>query len=164
QSPVARSQYLRPDEVFGSSAYQDFLPEARSFSTLAATRLPSFFMRATVASTPAASQSSKGPSSQLKPRRMARSSSTMESEISGMRLAEYVQRSESAAQRNAPALSPFCGVPSSPRSVRRRVPVSSMFFAMSRAENLGFWREWYSSVFQSSARRSSLPSAPFAFL
>ena len=63
-------------------------PEASSFSTFAATGLPSFFMRATVASTPAASQSSKGPSSQLKPRRMARSISTIESEISGMRLAE----------------------------------------------------------------------------
>src|SRR5216684_3883438 len=164
QLPVARSQYLRPDGVFGSSAYQDFCPEVSSFSALAAIGWPSFFMRATVASTPAVSQSSKGPSSQLKPRRMARSISTMESEISGMRLAEYVQRSESAGQRNAPALSPFCGVPSSPRSVRRRGPVSSMFFAMSRAGNLGFRRGWYSSVFQSRARRSSLLSPPFAFL
>src|SRR5216683_3268318 len=155
---------MRPDAVLGSSAYQDFLPEARRFSTWAATGLPSFFMRAMVGSTPAASQSSKGPSSQLKPRRMARSSSTMESEISGMRLAEYVQRSESAGQRNAPALSPFGGVPSSPRSVRRRGPVSSMFFAMSRVGNLGFRRGWYSSVFQSRARRSSLPSPLFAFL
>src|SRR6202030_1010080 len=33
QLPVARSQYLRPDEVFGSSAYQDFGPEASSLST-----------------------------------------------------------------------------------------------------------------------------------
>src|SRR5271156_4932076 len=71
QLPVARSQYLRPDAVFGSSAYQDLSPEASSFSTLAATGRPSFFMRATVASTPAASQSSKGPSSQAKPLRMA---------------------------------------------------------------------------------------------
>src|SRR6266566_5203427 len=99
---------MRPDAVLGSSAYQDFLPEARSFSTLAATGLPSFFTRATVASTPAASQSSKGPSSQLKPRRMARSSSTMESEISGMRLAEYVHRSDRAAHRKGAALSGFC--------------------------------------------------------
>src|SRR5271163_1561840 len=90
QLPVARSQYLRPDAVFGSSAYQDLLPGASRFSTLAATGRPSFFMRATVASTPAASQSSKGPSSQLNPSRMARSISTMELEISGTRLAEYV--------------------------------------------------------------------------
>src|SRR6202158_1634251 len=111
QLPVARSQYLRPDGVFGSSAYQDFCPEASSFSTLAATGRPSFFMRATVASTPAASQSSKGPSSQLKPRRMARSISTTESEISGMRLAEYVHKSERAAHRKAFALSGFCAEP-----------------------------------------------------
>src|SRR5882724_1875691 len=88
QSAAARSQYLRPDAAAGSSAYQDFWPEERSVSTLAATGCPSFFMRATVASTPAASQSSKGPSSQLKPRRMARSIATTVSEISGMRLAE----------------------------------------------------------------------------
>src|SRR5208282_693338 len=101
QLPVARSQCLRPDGVFGSSAYQDFWPAAKSFSTLAATGWPSFFMRATVASTPAASQSSKGPSSQAKPLRMAPSISTTESEISGMRLAEYVQRWESAGHECA---------------------------------------------------------------
>src|ERR1700688_4232393 len=100
---------MRPDAVLGWSAYQDFLPEGGSFSALAATGLPSFFVRATVVSSPAASQSSKGPSSQLKPRRMARSSSTIESEISGMRLAEYVHKSERAAQRKAPALLGFCG-------------------------------------------------------
>src|ERR1700722_17613733 len=88
QLPLPRSQYLRPEASWGSSVYQDFWSAASSFSTLAATGLPSFFMRATVASTPAASQSSKGPSSQLKPRRMARSISAMESEISGTRLAE----------------------------------------------------------------------------
>src|SRR5271156_4678781 len=88
QLPAANCQYLRPDAACGSSAYQDLWPAAMSFSTLAATGLPSFFMRATVASTPAASHNSNGPSSQLKPRRMARSISTTESEISGMRLAE----------------------------------------------------------------------------
>src|ERR1700675_3275218 len=159
QLPVARSQYLRPEGVFGSSAYQDFFPEASSFSTLAAAGRPSFFMRATVASTPAASQSSKGPSSQLKPRRMARSISTMESEISGMRLAEYVHRSERADQRKAAALSGFCAaapaLPSMPSNIRTRALVSSTFFAISRAANFGFWRGWYSRVFQSSARRSS---------
>src|SRR5450755_1987970 len=134
---LARSKYARPDAVFGSSSYQDFFPEARSFSRLAATGRPSFFIRATVASTPAASQSSKGPSSQLKPRCMARSISTTESEISGMRLAEYVHRSDSAAQRNAPALSVFWGaLPSRPSNIRIRAPVSSTFFAMSRAANL----------------------------
>src|ERR1700691_2798871 len=107
-----KSQYVCPEGVFESSAYHDFWPEAISFSTFAATGLPSFFMRATVASTPAASQSSKGPSSQLKPRRMARSISTIESEISGTRLAQYVHRSESVDHRKAPALSCFCGVPS----------------------------------------------------
>ena len=59
-----------------------------SFSTFAAIGLPSFFMRATVSSTPAASHSSNGPSSQLKPNFIARSISTTVSEISGMRLAE----------------------------------------------------------------------------
>src|SRR5271166_3849472 len=88
QFPVSSFQYCLPEAVLGSSAYQDFWPAARSFSALAATGLPSFFMRATVASTPAASHNSKGPSSQLKPRRMARSISTIESEISGTRLAE----------------------------------------------------------------------------
>src|SRR5580700_5810246 len=73
QLPVARSKYARPDAAFGSSPYQALWPEASNFSTFAATGLPSFFMRDTVASTPAASQSSKGPSSQLNPRRMARS-------------------------------------------------------------------------------------------
>src|SRR5215813_12749693 len=85
---VASDQYARPETVFGSSTYQVFWPDANSFSTLAATGFPSFFMRATVASTPAASQSSKGPNSQLKPSFMARSISTMVSEISGMRLAQ----------------------------------------------------------------------------
>src|SRR6202158_5013629 len=154
--PGARSQYLRPDEVFGSSAYQDFCPEASSFSTLAATGRPSFFMRAPGASTPAASQSSKGPSSQLKPRRMARSISTTESEISGMRLAEYVHKSERAAHRKAAALSGFgAAAPSRPNNIRTRAPVSSTFFATSRAANFGFCRGWYSRVFQSRARRSS---------
>ncbi len=133
-----------PDGVFRSSAYQDLFPEASSFSTLAATGRPSFFMRATVASTPAASHSSKGPSSQLKPRCMARSISTTESEISGMRLAEYVHRSDSAAQRNAAALSAFGGAPppslSKPSNMRRRAPVSSTFFAISSAANFGLWR------------------------
>src|ERR1700686_4992494 len=154
--PLARSKQALPEGVFGSSAYQDFFPETSSFSTLAAIGRPSFFMRATVASTPAASQSSKGPSSQLKPRRMARSISTMESEISGMRLAEYVHRSERAAQRKAAALSGFCaGLPLRPNNIRTRAPVSSTFFAISRAANFGFWRGWYSRVFQSRARRSS---------
>src|SRR5271154_270393 len=150
---LAKSKYARPDGVFGSSAYQDFLPEASNFSTLAATGCPSFFMRATVGSTPAASQSSKGPSSQLKPWRMASSISTTESEISGMRLAEYVHKSESAAHRKAPALSGFCGapVPSIPSSIRMRADASSRFLAISSAANFGFCRGWYSSVFQSSA-------------
>src|SRR5882672_10688324 len=88
QPPVARFQYLRPEAALLSSAYQDFCPEASNFSTLAGTGCPSFFMRATVASTPAASHSSNGPSSQLKPRHMARSISITVSEISGIRFAE----------------------------------------------------------------------------
>src|ERR1700679_2690966 len=88
QFSVLSSQYLRPDGAFGSSAYQDFCTEASSISMLAAIGRPSFFMRVTVASPPAASQSSKGPSSQLKPRCMARSISTIELEISGTRFAE----------------------------------------------------------------------------
>src|ERR1700690_3890329 len=155
QSPVARFAYLRPDGVFGSSSYQVFFPELSSFSTLAATGWPSFFMRATVASTPAASHNSNGPSSQLKPMRMARSISTAESEISGMRFAAYVHRSERALHRKVPALSGFCAPPSRPSNMRRRAPVSSTFFAMSSAANFGLWRGWYFRVFQSSARRSS---------
>src|SRR5208283_2051590 len=104
QFSVPSSQYLRPEGEVASSVYQVFRPAARRLSTFAATGLPSFFMRATVVSTPAASQSSKGPSSQLKPRRMARSISTIESEISGTRLAEYVHRSDKADHRKAPAL------------------------------------------------------------
>src|SRR5882672_1938255 len=122
KSVAARPQYLRPGAAVGSSAYQDFWPEERSFSTLAATGCPSLFMRPTVASTPAASQSSKGPSSQLKPRRMARSISTTVSEISGTRLAEYVHRSDRAAQRKVAALSGFCAeapaLPSRPSNIR----------------------------------------------
>src|SRR5579871_209074 len=87
QVSVPISQYLRPAGDLGSSMYQHFLPELRRRSTFAATGLPSFFMRATVASTPAASQSSNGPSSQLNPSFIARSISTMESEISGTRFA-----------------------------------------------------------------------------
>src|SRR5215469_9502195 len=72
QLDFGRSQYFLPAADLGSSAYQDFCPEASNFSTFAATGLPSFFMRATVGSTPAASHSSNGPSSQLKPSFMAR--------------------------------------------------------------------------------------------
>src|SRR5215831_16174137 len=88
--PLARSKYARPDLVLESSLYQDFCPSASNFSALAATGLPSFFIRPTVASTPAASHNSNGPSSQLNPSFIARSISTTVSEISGMRLAEYV--------------------------------------------------------------------------
>src|SRR6267154_3490854 len=88
RQPPATSKYARPEGVFESSVYHAFLPLASNFSTLPATGRPSFFMRATLVSTPAASQSSKGPSSQLKPSRMARSISTTESEISGIRFAE----------------------------------------------------------------------------
>src|SRR6202521_4355177 len=45
QLPVARSQYLRPDGVLGSSAYQDFCPEASRLPTLAACARPSFLVR-----------------------------------------------------------------------------------------------------------------------
>src|ERR1700688_2967114 len=141
QLPAAKSQYLRPEAVLGSSAYQDFCPEASSFSTFAATGLPSFFIRAAVASTPAASQSSKGPSSQLNPSRMARSISTIELEISGTRLAEYVHRSARDDHKNCPALSTFCAPPPSiPNSMRSLAPVSSIFFAISSAANFGFCR------------------------
>src|SRR5246127_1168487 len=53
QLSVPSSQYLRPAGEVASSMYQDFCPEASSLSTLAGTGLLSFFMRATVASTPA---------------------------------------------------------------------------------------------------------------
>src|SRR5258706_16273135 len=60
KAAVARSQNLRPETALGSSAYQDFGPDPSNFSTLAATGHPSFLMRATVASTPAASHNWKG--------------------------------------------------------------------------------------------------------
>src|SRR6476660_1244730 len=135
---VRKSKKTRPDAALGSSRYQDFLPAASNCSTFAATGRSSFFMRATLASTPAASQSSKGPSFQLKPNFIARSISTTVSEISGMRSAEYVHRSDKVDHRNAPALSPFCGPPSSPSNIRTRAPGSSTFFAISRAGNFAF--------------------------
>src|SRR6202000_2123644 len=64
--PLRRSKYARPEGDAGSSLYQFFAPAAKSFSALAATGLPSFFMRATVGSTPARSHTSNGPTSQLK--------------------------------------------------------------------------------------------------
>src|SRR5712672_3122650 len=65
--PLRRSKYARPEGDEGSSLYHVFAPAARSFSAFAATGLPSFFIRATVCSTPARSQISNGPISQLKP-------------------------------------------------------------------------------------------------
>src|SRR5256885_11501811 len=85
-SPPAASKKARPELAEASSTYQDFFPAASSFSALAATGRPSFFMRATVASTPAASHSSKGPDCQLKPSFMARSLSPMEPALSPTRL------------------------------------------------------------------------------
>src|SRR5436853_7427883 len=61
--PPATSRYARPEAAETSSTYQDFSPAANSFSALAATGRPSFFMRPTVCSTPAASHSSNGPNS-----------------------------------------------------------------------------------------------------
>src|SRR5215470_8597285 len=87
QPPDFRSKYLRPERICASSAYQLLFPEESSFSTFAVTALPSLFMRTTVDSTPAASQSSNGPISQLKPSLMARSISTTLSQISGIRFA-----------------------------------------------------------------------------
>src|SRR5215813_13826395 len=103
-----RSQYDFPEEDCEFSEYQLFCPDASNFSTFAAMGRLSFFMRATLASTPAAFHNSNGPSSQLKPSRIAWSISTTESEISGIRFAQYVQRSESADHRNVAALSGFC--------------------------------------------------------
>src|ERR1700752_3022184 len=73
QLSLCKSQNLRPEGDFASSTYQPLWPAASNFSTFAAIGLPSFFIRATVGSTPAASHNSNGPSSQLKPKRMARS-------------------------------------------------------------------------------------------
>src|ERR1700732_1328680 len=60
--PERRSKYARPEGDEGSSLYQVFDPalEASSFSAFAGTGLPSFFIRATVCSTPARSHISKG--------------------------------------------------------------------------------------------------------
>src|SRR5436190_5018343 len=86
--PPCICQKARPEGVLGSSTYQDLCPEASNLSAFAAIGFPSDFMRATVPSMPQASQSSNGPSSQLNPRRIARSISTTESAISGRRFAE----------------------------------------------------------------------------
>src|SRR5438477_12238850 len=58
--PPAASKKARPELADGSSTYQDFFPAASSLSAFAATGRPSFFMRRTVCSTPAASHSSNG--------------------------------------------------------------------------------------------------------
>src|SRR5205085_11556594 len=65
--PPAASKKARPELAEGSSTYQDFLPAASSFSALAATGRPSFFMRPPVCPTPAPPHSSIGPSFPLKP-------------------------------------------------------------------------------------------------
>src|SRR5689334_2201916 len=70
-SLLVKFQNARPDDAFELSMYQDLLPEESRFSAFAATRRPSFFIRATVASIPAASHNSNGPSSQLNPSRIA---------------------------------------------------------------------------------------------
>src|SRR5262249_53215371 len=160
-SCVAISKKALPEFAEGESLYQDFLPEASSFSTFPTTGLPSFFMRATVRSTPAASHNSNGPSSQLKPSRMPRSISTMLSEISGTRFAEEVQSSGKAVHRNKLALSCFCGCPSRPSETRMRATVSWLSLPISRAAKFAWCGGGYSSVFQSRARRSSsLPLSP----
>src|SRR5450432_220587 len=143
-----------------SSEYQEVLPEAKSFSTLEEMGRPSAFIRATEACTPAASHNSNGPSSQLKPMRMARSISTTVSEISGIRLAAYVQSSDNADHRNKPALSGLPLLPSRPSNILTRAPVSSTFLAISSEGNFGFPCGWYSRVFQSMAWRASSPPSP----
>src|SRR5581483_1186124 len=112
QFSCSTSQYMRPDGVCGSSRYQLLRPQASNFSTFIATGRFSFFIRATDCSTPTASHNSNGPSSQLNPSRMARSISTTESAISGIRFAAYVHKSDSAAHKNWPTLSAFWDAPS----------------------------------------------------
>ena len=58
-------------------------------------------------------------------------------------------------QEMRPLCPPSAGCPRGPAACAAARPVSSMFFAMSSAGNFGFCRGRYSSVFQSSARRSS---------
>ncbi len=71
----------------GSSRYQLEAPDRRSVSALGMGGSPSWRMRSTVAATPTASHISKGPSSQLKPVRMARSMLAGSAAISGRQLA-----------------------------------------------------------------------------
>ena len=78
-----------------SRLYQVVWPAASRASTRGLTGSPSAFMRLTVEATPAASHISNGPSSQLKPARMARSMEAASPATSPMRSAAVVpQRGE----------------------------------------------------------------------
>ncbi len=134
---------------------------ARSLSTGAPTGSPRAFMRATVSATPAASHISKGPSSQLKPARMAASMDGASSATSPMRSAAKFQSEERNGQRKAAALS-LAGLFASSR--RRRSGSVAAFFAISSEGSAGLAEGRYSKVERSRTRRSSLPSAPRIFL
>ena len=82
---------------------------ASSFSTGAPTGSPRAFMRATVSATPAASHISKGPSSQLKPARMAASMEGASSATSPMRsAAKFQSDGEKRPEKGGGFV--FCGV------------------------------------------------------
>ena len=95
----------------------------------------SAFMRFTVSMTPAASHISKGPSSQLKPARMAASMEGASSATSPMRSAAKFHSEERKGQRKAAALS-LAGSFASRR--RRRSGSVAAFFAISSDGRAGF--------------------------
>ena len=98
-------------------------------------QVPRAFMRATVSATPAASHISKGPSSQLKPARMAASMEGASSATSPMRSAAKFQSEARNGQRKAAALS-LAGSFASSR--RRRSGSVAAFFAISSEGRAGF--------------------------
>ena len=142
-----------------SGEYQAVRDTPRRASTGAPTGKARAFMRATVSATPAASHISKGPSSQLKPARIAASMEGASSATSPMRSAAKLHSEERKGQRKAAALS-LAGLFA--RSRRRRSGSVAAFFAISNAGRAGLAEGRYSKVEKSRTRRWSLPaeSAP----
>ena len=97
--------------------------------TTSLTGSPAACIRSTSARTPAASQSSNGPISQLKPARMARSTLAASSAISGRQSAAKFHKPLKQRQWNRAALS-FCG---SPRAAGSSAPAASRHSSPFRA-------------------------------
>ena len=119
-------------------------------------------MRLTVSATPAASHISKGPSSQLKPARMAASMEGASSATSPMRSAAKFQSEARNGQRKAAALSLAGSF--GEQQAQAFGKGGGVFGHFERGQG-GLWRRGGIRRWQRSrTRRSSLPSAPRTFL